>query len=383
MCDRRRADQQPVVARAARTLGARRKLTVVHALPHEPRGVRALRLLKRERYVPVQTSRRRSSAAISAPPSTGDRDAAVHALRGAARLIFVGGKGGVGKTTVAAALALRIAKAAAAPRVLLLSTDPAHSLGDVLRAPVSDRPARIAGGPPNLLVRELDAPAALAARREDLEGAIHDILTAFGAGPAGRGGVGELMDLAPPGIDELFGLISVAELFDDSYDTVIVDTAPTGHALRLLELPDAAREWVQVLLRVLLKYRDLVRPGQLAAELVKLSRQVRSLQALLRDASYSRFVVVTRAAALPQLETARLLQRLRTLHVSAPAVFVNALTLAPGTCPVCRAAAASERRALGRKPRRFGRRAIIQGPLMAPPPTGVQALDRWTASWIA
>ena len=50
---------------------------------------------------------------------------------------------------------------------------------------------------------------------------------------------------------------------------IVVDTAPTGHALRLLETPDAAREWVQVLLRVLLKYRSLVRPGQLAAELVE------------------------------------------------------------------------------------------------------------------
>ena len=85
--------------------------------------------------------------------------------------------------------------------------------------------------------------------------------------------------------------------------------------LRLLELPDAAREWVQVLLRVLLKYRSLVRPGQLAAELVDVSKSIRELRTLLSDAAHTRFVVVTRAAAVPRLETERLLDRLRRLKL--------------------------------------------------------------------
>ena len=65
-------------------------------------------------------------------------------------------------------------------------------------------------------------------------------------------------------------------------------------------MPDAAREWVQVLLRVLLKYRSLVRPGQLAAELVDVSKSIRELQALLRDRQQTRFIVVTRAAEVPR-----------------------------------------------------------------------------------
>ena len=84
------------------------------------------------------------------------------------------------------------------------------------------------------------------------------------------------MDLAPPGIDELFGMLSVVDA-RAAYDVIVVDTAPTGHALRLLEMPEAAREWMQVLLRVLLKYRALVRPGQLAAELVEVSKSIRAL----------------------------------------------------------------------------------------------------------
>ena len=275
--------------------------------------------------------------------------------------------------------------------MLLLSTDPAHSLADVLGAPVSDAAVSVRGGPKNLLVRELDAPRALAARRGDLEAALNEIASAFGTGDAGSGAdrAAELMNLAPPGIDELFGIISVVDARAD-YDVIVVDTAPTGHALRLLEMPEAAREWTQALLRVLLKYKKLVRPGQLAEELLVLAKSVRELQTMLHDATHTRFVAVTRAAEVPRLETERLLQRLRRLQLSTPAVVVNALTRAPGTCVRCRAAAAAERRSLAalertlrRSRRRSGECVIIQTPLSAPPPIGVSALETWAESWIA
>src|SRR5207249_3445173 len=161
-----------------------------------------------------------------------------------------GGKGGVGKTTVAAAVAVRLARAHPKRRVLLLSTDPAHSLGDVFAHPIGNRPSAMPHAPGNLIVHELDAPRALAMRRADLEQALDEIANALGSStlPAA-----ELLDLAPPGIDELFGILSVVEAADE-YHSIVIDTAPTGHALRLLELPDSAREWVQLLLRVLLKY---------------------------------------------------------------------------------------------------------------------------------
>ena len=158
-------------------------------------------------------------------------------------------------------------------------------------------------------------------------------------------------------------------------------------------MPDAARDWVQALLRMLLKYRSLARPGQLASELVDLSKSIRGLQELLRSSRDTRFIVVTRAAAVPRLETERLLDRLHRLRLGAPAVIVNAMTLAPGRCPLCRATAAAERRELALLVRRrlqHGRSrgsrggvpcAIIQTPLAAPPPRGSAALVRWAASW--
>jgi arsenite-transporting ATPase len=271
-------------------------------------------------------------------------------------------------------------------RVLLLSSDPAHSVGDVFMFKAGDEPLAVPGGPRNLRIRELDAAAALAVRRSELQAAVDEIVAAFGVESIADGaGMSRLLDLAPPGIDELFGVLSVVDV-QDQYDTVVVDTAPTGHALRLLEMPDVAREWIQAFLRVLLKYRELVRPGLLAASLVDVSRSVRRLQQLLRDPSVTRFIVVTRAAEVPRLETERLLRRLRRLGLATPTVVVNARTLAPGACRWCRAVAAAERQEMARLAAagrgRRGGRVIIQTPLTVPPPRGVAALERWGRAWM-
>ncbi|PYQ95805.1 MAG: hypothetical protein DMF97_16400 [Acidobacteria bacterium] len=303
-----------------------------------------------------------------------------------AALLFVGGKGGVGKTTVAAAAALRLARANPARRMLLLSTDPAHSLADVFDLPggeFGDEPRTIPRGPANLFVRELDAVKALGARRAALTAAMNDIASSFGATAVRRRGA-ELMDLAPPGIDELFGILSFVEA-SETYRLIIVDMAPTGHALRLLEQPDAARQWVQALLRVMLKYRSLAHPGELARELVRLSKSIRDLQALIRDGSRTHVVAVARAAEVPRVETERLLADLRRLKLVTPAIVVNALTLGPGRCSRCHDVAAMERRqltALRRSCRAGSRRCdIIQTPLTAPPPRGITALEQWATQW--
>jgi arsenite-transporting ATPase len=426
ICDRRRAEERRAVAAIRRTIGRSRRVRVIPAEINEPRSVRALARIGQLLTAARAASGDRRAASMSRAPgrgradrttrlrrpafsSTGERTvtpAAVTVLRDA-RLLFFGGKGGVGKTTVAAAAALSLARANPTRRLLLLSTDPAHSLGDVFAATIGDAPRRLTGAPGNLFVREMDAQRALAARRAELESALSEIASTLGAAELGASGGSELLNLAPPGIDELFGILFLARSLDprggrgsnrsapratsskrDSasprrYDTVIVDAAPTGHALRLLEMPDAAREWVQVLLRVLLKYRALVRPGQLAAELVDVSKSIRMLQALFRDGDLTRFIVVTRAAEVPRVETERLLDRLRRLGLATPALVVNAMTLAPGVCRRCRATAKAEQAQLVALGRRLGGRVIIQTPLSAPPPRGVPALDRWSGTWIA
>jgi arsenite-transporting ATPase len=379
VCDRRRADERKTIAAIRRRFARGRTITLVAASVREPRGLRALAALGR----PLALSHEPSAMTSNVTHERSAVTANVMAPFANASLLFFGGKGGVGKTTVAAAVAMRLARADRRRRVLLLSTDPAHSLGDVFRAPAGDTARAMPGAPPNLDVRELDAARALSERRAQFEGALDEIASAVGIEGAGAPiSVSGLINLAPPGIDELFGILSVVDA-RSAYDVIVVDTAPTGHALRLLEMPDAAREWIQVLLRVLLKYRTLVRPGRLAEELVEVSKAIRELIALLRDANTTKFIVVTRAAELPRRETERLLRRLRRLHLSAPAIVVNALTMTPGRCARCRAVAAAERRELVSLRRACGTRwAIIQTPLSAPPPRGAKALDAWARTWL-
>jgi arsenite-transporting ATPase len=410
VCDRRRADQHRAIATLRRRLARGRRVRLVPAMVREPQGLAALKRFGAELTKDTkETKVRKDTTGVKTPAGYRFSAAASSNRAGGeappdsidaftdASLLFVGGKGGVGKTTVAAASALRLARADSDRRVLLLSTDPAHSLGDVFDSAVSDAPRPIPHGPRNLVVRELDAAAALDARRAQFESALDEIASAVGAAevedaaaraaPSGLSVrvpaaevAGELMNLAPPGIDELFGILSVVDARAE-YDVIVVDTAPTGHALRLLEMPDAAREWMRVLLRVLFKYRNLVRPGKLASELVDVSKSIRELQALLADAAQTRFIVVTRAAQVPRRETERLLARLRRLKLATPAVVFNALTMAPGKCARCRATASAERQEIDalRVPRGC---VIIRTPLSAPPPRGAKALDSWAGHWI-
>jgi anion-transporting ArsA/GET3 family ATPase len=118
------------------------------------------------------------------------------------------------------------------------------------------------------------------------------------------------------------------------------------------------------------------------------AKSIRELQALLRDRTRTRFITVTRAAETPLIETERLLRRLRRLGLSTPAVIANALTDDAGICVRCRTVAAAERRSLAslrrtleRQTRRSEQCVIIQAPLVAPPPTGVVALERWAGRW--
>jgi len=329
------------------------------------------------------------------------------------RLLVVAGKGGVGKTSCAAALALALAERDHDQRVLLLSVDPAHSLADILELggplrfppkPPSSRggdttvtvagtsianPVRVDG----IDVVELDAQAAFAQRRARYRDAVDELFDGLRGGSSfdatfDRTVVQDLVDLAPSGLDEVFGIVGVIEaLFPAAgaagYDVVVLDTAPTGHALRLLEMPASALEWVHALLAILLKYRKVIGLGEFGADLVEIARDLRRLKALLGEPRQTRAVLVTRAAEMPRLETARLLAALTRLHVSVGGIVVNALT--PPGCPHCRRAATAESRALDalRQARQPPKRcAIILAPAEAPPPRGAAALSRWRDQWI-
>ena len=162
----------------------------------------------------------------------------------ARRIVFVGGKGGVGKTTTAAALAL-----AAAERnrtCLVVSTDPAHSLGDVFGRSIGDAETALA---PNLTGLEIDPDRAAAAHvagvKERMKTLVH---------PRLYGEIDRQLDLAAhaPGASEAALLERVAELLPAAgsrFELVVFDTAPSGHTVRLLSLPEVMSAWMDGLLR--------------------------------------------------------------------------------------------------------------------------------------
>jgi arsenite-transporting ATPase len=362
----------------------------------EPRGVDALRRIGAElssvkawaQFKPAAARRRavrenatRRSEVPTPPPAAGR-------ISPELRLVFFGGKGGVGKTTCAAATALAVASDAPRRQVRLISTDPAPSLGDVLGMRIGDAWQAVPGRW-HLLVRELDAAAVFDEYRRRYQSAVGDFFDRLSSGSvfdatADRAVFERLFDLAPPGIDELIALLTVADVLrESSDDLLIVDTAPTGHTLRLLAMQGDVQQWIALLMQLVLKYRLAARAESLARDLVQLSRGLREFRALLTDPTRAHFVAVVRPATLPRLETGRLLEALGKMKIVAPTLIVNGET--QGTCAACaRRAAAEQAETMRLRELCQGARTtcdIMHAPIRIPPPRGVLELLEWRARW--
>ena len=161
------------------------------------------------------------------------------------QMLLFGGKGGVGKTTCATAIALQLARCSPKRSLLLVSTDPAHSLQDSLAdlTPL-----------PNLTVLELDAQQCLDTFREKNASILEQIASAGTF--LDDEDIHRVLTLSLPGADELMAFLEVSAWVESAkYDCIVVDTAPSGHTLRLLEMPAVIRKWLGVLDAFLAKRR--------------------------------------------------------------------------------------------------------------------------------
>lgn len=158
------------------------------------------------------------------------------------RILFFGGKGGVGKTTCAAALALAASRQGR--RVLLVSTDPAHSTSDIFGVALHSEEREIL---PGLTGVELDAGRET---RRYLDEAKARVSGVFGAAVVREASRQIELTASMPGVADVAVFDRMAELVvsrSGAYDLVVFDTAPTGHALRLLRLPELMSSWVEAL----------------------------------------------------------------------------------------------------------------------------------------
>jgi len=257
-------------------------------------------------------------------------DAAVPAGVAAPEYVLYGGKGGVGKTTMAAATAL--ASARGGTPTLVVSTDPAHSLSDTLDTSVPTDPDRIREDIP-LFAAEIDPEEALSGGPFGGAG---------GDGDAG-GGTNPLADLlggdaanplgsSMPGSDEAAAIRLLLEYMDDPrFERVIVDTAPTGHTLRLLELPEMLDTMLGKLLTIREQMGGMV-DGLLGNEsqkeegidsLREFSARIERFRDVLRDPDRTDFRVVLVPEELSVVEAERLLERLEEFGVPVGTVVVN------------------------------------------------------------
>jgi arsenite-transporting ATPase len=268
------------------------------------------------------------SAAAAAAAFVSDTEAPEHTKAAAAAaalqtvpILFFAGKGGVGKTSCSASVALQLAQRDPAGKYVVISVDPAHSLRDLF----DDLAA-----PSNLSVETIDTKARWrefrATAGDKIEQAV-DALTPCGMTIAhDTEAMQRLIEIAPPGADELFAITRLADLTSDpNLAGVIVDTAPTGHFLRLLDLPREASEWVHEFMRILLRYRDLIPPGSLGEELVRASRALKELEAMLRS-ERTAIIVVTRPERIVLAETKRLIDDLRRRGIRIGGVIANYVT---------------------------------------------------------
>lgn len=243
---------------------------------------------------------------------------------------FFGGKGGVGKTTCSALFAFSLAKKG--HKTLLVSTDPAHSLGDLLEVD-ADSQQQIA---PGLTVMELDSERASNRYINEVKGNLEK-LTA----PEMWKEVERQVDFAKasPGADEaaLFDeLVTIILDAEGNFDHIVFDTAPTGHTLRLLSLPDLMEVWMEGMLAQRKKSQEMnrmlnniagVREEEPADQVYHLLQRRKHrfsmVKKLLLDPEKTTFYFVLNPERLPILETEKAMGILEKHHIKVGGIIIN------------------------------------------------------------
>jgi arsenite-transporting ATPase len=258
--------------------------------------------------------------------------------------ILYGGKGGVGKSTLAAATGLQLAREG--KRTLVVSTDPAHSLADVFDSDVYGTPTRVTDRT-ELHALEIDPRERFRERYgETFRGVLNDAQS-LGV-DVGADDVGDVTERGlVPGADEVAVVDLFAEYDDNpNWEYVVFDTAPTGHTLRLLELPDVMRSTMGKLVQLrsrmsgmasmvkgMLGNDDDGGPHVASEDLARIERVMEQVGDRLRDPERTEFRVVTLPERMALAETERLLDTLS--EASIPTSFVVANKVLEGVDPSC------------------------------------------------
>jgi arsenite-transporting ATPase len=257
------------------------------------------------------------------------------------RLSLVLGKGGVGKTTISAGLAFHERKHKRS-RVDICSVDPAPSLDDVFEKNIGDALESVLGDA-KLRACEMDAVALfhewVKQIRESLEAATSSEVSGIHVDLSfERELVSALLEIVPPGVDEVLAIFRIVDLLSRPGQRVLIDMAPTGHALELLRMPERILAWTRPLLKTLAAHRTLTVAQDAAVKIAEVGQRARELLNLLGSRGGASLYVVMLAEPLPDRETERLLSDLKQMGLTPTSMFVNRVLFVKdvGECRRCR-----------------------------------------------
>jgi arsenite-transporting ATPase len=243
------------------------------------------------------------------------------------QVVFFGGKGGVGKTTCSSAFALAASRRRR--RVLLVSTDPAHSTSDIFERQIGPQERELF---PGLFALEIDGEVEASRYVDQVR---RDIQRMFSPGVVRQAYRQIEMAAASPGLVEVALLDRIIDLIVDrerDFDLIVFDTAPTGHTLQLLRMPDAMTTWIQALVRHRRAVLEIDRGPEQSTEaatdpvlgaLERRHERITRLRATIMDRSRTTFALVTIPERLAIEETARAAELLGDTGVDVGGLIVN------------------------------------------------------------
>jgi arsenite-transporting ATPase len=210
--------------------------------------------------------------------------------------------------------------------VEICSVDPAPSLDDIFGKDVGDRLEPVLGDP-KFRASEMDSMSVFKTWVAEVKEKIDQAMSSETSGvhidlSFERELISALLDSVPPGVDEVLAVFRIIDLLSHR-GRVVIDMAPTGHALDLLRMPDRILAWTRVLLKTLAEHRKLNLARDAGVKVAELAHRVRELASLLTDSERARIYTVMLAEPLPDRETERLVTDLRSLNLDSKVIFIN------------------------------------------------------------
>lgn len=297
------------------------------------------------------------------------------------RFIFFVGGGGVGKSSCAAAAAVTLTEKEGP--VLLISTDFAHSLSDVLQSRLTDTETQVKGTK-GLYAREIDFAVWFGNLRRRFRDRAE---AAFGPEVKGqefaldRELIRNLFDTAPVGMDEFAAMSALTDaLVQERFKRIVIDPAPSGDTLRILELPAIARQWLSATQAIIARYRNRGL-GPLADDLAALLKHVQRFESAIINPSECRFVVVTRGEEMAVGPVERLVDYLKARKLPVERVLVNRV-LPKTTCVVTEERRKNELEVAKVFEKKIGLPVTV-APALGRHPAGLRELKAFRTAWYA